>query len=462
MSRWYISRRELLRGLGASIALPLLEAMTPPGMKTEKFFATQRPQRLAVFYFPNGVREDHWTPKGTGRNFNLSPILKPLEPFKNDLLILGELKNKLVDVSGTDGHYSKTAPFLTCMAITKTTGSNINVHGTSVDQVMARNFGHLARFSSLEYGLEPVKGGVDELVGYTNLYGASISWENPTRPRPKEINPQYAFDRLFRDVIPGKTPKAENPWQKSVLDLVSDDAQRLNKKLGANDQNKLSEYMESIRSVEKRIEKPANLQEFMAKITPDMRRELVRLDVKLEDYVEMASGVDITEKVELMMDINALALWCDASRISTFMFGNSVSNRNFSFLPGVDGGHHSISHHRGHPNSIEMYGKINVWHSEKFAYFLNRLSTMPEGEHSVLDNSMVIYGSSLRDGDRHAASNLPIVIAGKGSGKLRTGQNLIYEKDTPLANLYLTLLQSMGIQSEQFGDSTGTLPNILM
>lgn len=462
MSRWHVSRREVLKGLGASIALPLLEAMTPPGMKTEMFFTAQRPQRLAVFYFPNGVREDYWTPKGLGRNFALSPILKPLEPFKKDLLILGELKNKLVDVSGTDGHYSKTAPFLTCMAITKTTGSNINVHGTSVDQVMAQNLGHLTRFPSLEYGLDPVKGGVDELVGYTNLYGASISWESPTRPRPKEINPRFAFDRLFRQVVPGKNNKVENPWKKSVLDLVSDDARRLNNKLGANDQNKLSEYMESIRAVEKRIETPANLEEFVAKITPDMHKELQRLDVRLEDYVEVASGVDISEKVELMMDINALALWCDASRISTFMFGNSVSNRNFSFLPGVDGGHHSISHHRGHPNSIEMYGRINVWHSEKFAYFLNRLKNMQEGEYSVLDNSMVLYGSSLRDGDRHAASNLPIVIAGQGSGKLRTGQNLTFAKDTPLANLYLTLLQSMGTNATQFGDSTGLLPDILI
>ncbi len=462
MSRWHVSRREVLKGLGASIALPLLEAMTPPGMKTEKYFATQRPQRLAVFYFPNGVREDHWTPKGHGQNFTLSPILKPLEPYKKNLLVLGELKNKLVDVSGTDGHYSKTAPFLTCMAITKTTGSNINVHGTSVDQVMAQNLGHLTRFSSLEYGLDPVKGGVDELVGYTNLYGASISWESPTRPRPKEINPRFAFDRLFRQVVPGKNLKVESPWKKSVLDLVSEDARRLNKKLGANDQNKMSEYMESIRSVEKRIETPDNLEAFVAKIRPDMRKELVRLDVKLEDYVELASGVDITEKVELMMDINALALWCDASRVSTFMFGNSVSNRNFSFLPGVDGGHHSISHHRGHPNSIEMYGKINVWHSEKFAYFLERLSTMREGEYSVLDNSMVLFGSSLRDGDRHAASNLPIIIAGQGSGKLRTGQNLTFAKDTPLANLYLTLLQSIGIKTQQFGDSTGILPDILV
>lgn len=460
MKNWHLSRRQMLRGLGASIALPFLEAMVPPGIKPEHFFEKQRPKRFAVFYFPNGVREDHWTPKAFGKKFELSPILKPLQAHKDDLLILGQLKNRLVDVSGTDGHYSKTAPFLTCMAITKTTGANINAHGTSIDQVIAQHIGHQTRFPSLEYGLDPVMGGVDELVGYTRLYGASISWESPTRPRSKEINPKFAFDRLFRNVIPGKTPKSENPWKKSVLDIVMDDANRLNKKLGASDQNKMSEYLESVRAVEKRVETPTNIKDFESKITPDLKKELIRLDIKLEDYVELNTGVDITEKVRLMMDINALAFWSDASRVSTFMFGNSVSNRNFSFLPGVEGAHHSISHHRGHPNRIEMYGKINVWHSEQFAYFLDKLKSIKEGEHTLLDNAIVQFGSSLRDGDKHAASNLPIVIAGKGSGHLHTGQNIAFEKDTPLANLYLTLLKTMGLNAERFGDSTGELPGI--
>lgn len=447
--------------MGACMALPFLEAMTPPGLSPEKFFEKNRPKRFAVFYFPNGVREDHWTPKGWGRNFEMSPTLKPLEPYKNDLLIMAELKNRLVDVSGTDGHYTKTAPFLTCMNISKTTGSNINVHGTSVDQVIAKKQGHLTRFPSLEYGLDPVKGGVDELVGYTRLYGASISWENPTKPRSKEINPQFAFDRLFRDFVPGNKPKPENPWKQSVLDLVKEDVTRLNKSLGAADQNKLSEYMESVRSVEKRLESQGNLKDFESKITPDIRKELVRLNVRLQDYLEMNEGIDITEKVRLMLDINALALWSDATRVSSFMFGNSVSNRNFSFLQGVDGAHHSISHHRGQVNQIEMYGKINVWHTEQFAYFLSRLQSMKEGEHTVFDNSISLYGSSLRDGDRHSASNLPVVLAGKGSGALSTGQNLLYPKSTPLANLYVSLLKAMDVEVESFGDSSGLLPEIL-
>ncbi len=442
------------------MALPFLQAMVPPGMHAEKFLETNRPRRLAVFYFPNGVREDYWTPARLGRQFDLSPTLQPLEPWKKQLLILGELKNKLVDVSGTDGHYTKTAPFLTCRLISKTTGANVDVKGTSMDQVLANHIGKETRFPSLEYGIDPVQGGVDQLVGYTRLYGSSISWEDPTRPRPKEINPRFAFDRLFRDFIPGRETKAENPWKKSVVDLVLDDAKRLNRQLGAADQNKMAEYLESVRSVEKRLENPQDLRDFEANITPDIRKELLRLNVRLEDYVEVNAGVDITEKVRLMMDINALALWSDATRVTTFMFGNSVSNRNFSFLDGVEGGHHSISHHRGHPNRIEMYGKINRWHSEQFAYFLDRVSHMKEGDHSLLDNSIVLYGSSLRDGDKHRASNLPIVLAGSGGGRLDTGQNIIYDQDTPLANLYLTLLQTMEVPVENFADSTGTLPGI--
>lgn len=460
MKSWHISRRKVLKGIGASVALPFLQAMVPPGARVERFLETNRPQRLAVFYFPNGVREDYWTPSRTGRQFEMSPTLKPLEPYKKDLLILGQLKNNLVDVSGTDGHYTKTAPFLTCQLIEKTTGANIDVKGTSMDQILANHLGGETRFSSLEYGMDPVKGGVDELVGYTRLYGSSISWENPTRPRPKEVNPRFAFDRLFRNFIPGVAPAKQNPWKKSVIDLVLDDAQKLNRQLGAADQNKMAEYLESVRSIEKRLESKEDLRDFEANITPDIRQELIRLNVRLSDYVELNSGIDATEKARLMMDINALALWSDATRVTSFMFGNSVSNRNFSFLEGVEGGHHSVSHHRGHPQRIEMYGKINLWHTEQFRYFLDRVSSMKEGDHSLLDNSILLFGSSLRDGDKHRASNLPIVLAGSGGGRLDTGQNIVYDEDTPLANLYLTLLQTMEVPTDSFADSTGTLTGI--
>lgn len=451
----------MLKGLGACMAIPFLEAMTPPGTSAARYVEQIRPKRLAVLYFPNGVNSDNWTPKGLGSKFELSRTLKPLESFKQDILILGELKNRAVDVRGTDGHYSKTAPFLTCHNITKTTGSNINVHGISMDQLLAREIGSQTMFPSLEYGVDPITSGVDQNVGYTRLYGSAISWINPNQPCTKEIDPYHAFNRLFRTVVPGQSGGGEDPWRKSVLDLVMDDAKRLNKHLGADDQNKMSEYLESVRSVEKRLTSQDKLRDFEANITPDIRKELVKLNVRLKDYVEVNSGYDVTEKVHLMMDINALALWSDATRVTTFMFGNSVSNRNFSFLDGVTGNHHTISHHRKNDALLEMYSKINYWHTEQFAYFLERLRSMKEGDRNLLDQSMVLYGSSLRDGNSHKATNLPIVLAGKGGGTLKTGRNLKFAEETPLANLYLAMLQALEVKVEQFGDSERALTEIL-
>lgn len=461
MKREPISRRKMLQGLGACMALPFLEAMTPPGMSVARYAEKIRPKRLAVFYFPNGVRADRWTPKGWGSDFQLSPTLSPLEPFKQELLVLNELKNREVDVRGTDGHYAKTAPFLTCHNIIKTTGSNINVNGVSMDQLAAQHIGHQTMFPSLEYGIDPITSGVDQNVGYTRLYGSSISWINPDQPCPKEIDPYYAFNRLFRTVVPGKSTGADNPWKKSVLDLVMEDAKRLNKHLGAADQNKMSEYLESVRSVEKRLTSKEKLRDFEANITPDIKKELIKLNVRLEDYVEVNSGYDVTAKVRLMMDINALALWSDATRITTFMFGNSVSNRNFSFLNGVTGNHHTISHHRSNDRLLDMYARINLWHSEQFAYFLQRMQSMKEGDQNLLDQSMVLFGSSLRDGNSHQATNLPLVLAGKGGGTLKTGQNILFEKETPLANLYLAMLKGLDVPVDQFGDSERVLTEVL-
>lgn len=461
MKRKTISRRKMLQGLGVCVALPFLEAMTPAGMSVARYVEKIRPKRLAVFYFPNGVRADHWTPIGWGTDFELSRTLKPLEPFKRELMVLSELKNRKVDVRGTDGHYAKTAPFLTCNNIIKTTGSNIDVQGVSMDQVAARTIGRETMFPSLEYGIDPITSGVDQNVGYTRLYGSAISWTSPNQPCTKEIDPHHAFNRLFRTVVPGKSGGGQDPWRKSVLDLVMDDAKRLNKHLGAADQNKMSEYLESVRSVEKRLTSQEKLRDFEANITPDIRKELVKLNVRLEDYVEVNSGYDVTKKVRLMMDINALALWSDATRITTFMFGNSVSNRNFSFLDGVTGNHHTISHHRSNDRLLEMYSKINYWHTEQFAYFLERLQSMKEGDRNVLDQSMVLFGSSLRDGNSHQATNLPLVLAGKGGGTLKTGQNLQFEKETPLANLYLAMLNALDVKVDEFGDSERVLTEVL-
>jgi hypothetical protein len=456
--KWQISRRKMLKGMGACIALPFLEAMAVPGAKSS-YLSGKSPIRTAFMYMPNGVHPEHWTPAVTGTNFEMTRQLLPLQDLKKDVLILGELMNRNSIFKGADGHYAKSASLLTCMPIKQTIGDNISSGGVSIDQVIASHVGGETLFPSLEYGMDRITTGVDINVGFTRLYGSSISWKSPSQPLSKEIDPRLAFDRLFKSFVPGKSVK-EDPWKGSILDLVMEDAQDLKKNLGRADQDKLSEYLESIRSVEKRISNDANKEKFASNITADIRKELVRVNQNIDEYVEMYGGVDVTEKTRLMMDIMALAFWSDASRVTTFMFGNSVSNRNFSFLDGVHGNHHSISHHMDKPDTLEEYIRITAWHLEQYAYFLNKLKSINEGDKTLLDNSMVMFTSDLRDGNRHSPRNLPIIVGGNGGGKLKTGQNVIFEKETPLANLYTTMLEAMNIEVERFGDSTGKLSSI--
>ncbi|MEZ4830344.1 MAG: DUF1552 domain-containing protein [Bacteroidia bacterium] len=453
---WYISRRRALKGLGACVALPFLEAMIPTGLNARSFFDKQRPIRSAFLFMPNGVHPHLWTPESEGRSFQLSPLLQPLKGVKDDILVLGELYNKNSDTK-QDGHYTKTANFLTCMKIQKTTGADINSGGISVDQLIAGHNGKETAFPSLEYALDGFKSGVDVNVGFTRLYGSAISWRTATQPNPKEIEPRQAFDRLFRNMVPGKPPKAENPWKRSVLDLVKDDADAVKRNLGAADQNKLSEYMEAIRSIELRIENAPDLRDFEARLPKEVKQEILRMDERIEDYIALTEGIDITEKTRLLLDIIVLAFWSDISRVATFMFGNSVSTRNFSFLEGVNGNHHSISHHGNIPEMMSQYEIISRWHVEQYNYLLERLKSIPEGDGNLLDNSMVVFGSGLRDGNRHSPVNLPIILGGKGGGALKTGQNINFPEKTPLANLYLTMMHVLGMENENFADSKGEL-----
>jgi len=454
--KWQISRRRMLKGMGACIALPFLDAMALPGQSSPG----KSPVRTAFLFMPNGVHPDRWTPSATGSSFELTPQLLPLQKFQKDIVLFTELMNKNSIFKGADGHYAKSASLLTCMPIKQTVGDNISSGGVSVDQIIAGDVGRDTLFPSLEYGLDRITTGVDINVGFTRLYGSSISWKSPNQPLSKEIDPRLAFDRLFRQYVPGAKVKAD-PYKQSILDLVLDDANDLKRHLGRHDQDKVSEYLESIYSVEKRISNDANRTQFAKNITPDITRELTRLNKSIEDYKEAYGGVDITEKTRLMLDIMALAFWSDASRVSTFMFGNSVSDRNFSFLDGVRGNHHSISHHMDKPEALDEYTRITQWHIAQYAYFLDKLNNIREGDKTLLENSMVMFTSDLRDGNRHSPKNLPVVLAGQGGGKIKTGQHLSFEKETPLANLYLTMLHAMNLQHERFGDSTGTLKGLV-
>lgn len=457
--KWQISRRKMLKGVGAAIALPFMEAMASP-LNLSSFGNDGFPIRSAFMFMPNGVHPDRWTPEGLGRNFEISPTLEPLRHLKDDILVLGQLMNRHSIFQGADGHYAKTANLLTCMQIQKTAGDNINSGGISVDQIIANHFKNETLFPSLEYGLDRIKTGVDINVGFTRLYASSISWKNATTPLSKEIDPRLAFDRLFKSFVPGNNV-VENPHKSSILDAVLADAKSLKNNLGRSDQDKLEEYLESIRSIEKRINNQSNIKDFSSKITPDIKKELVRVNQNIDEYVEVYAGVDVTEKTRLMFDIMALALWSDASRVATFMFGNSVSNRNFSFLDGVTGAHHSLSHHMNHPEKMEQYDRITKWHLEQYAYFLDKLKSIKEGNGTLLDNSLVMFASGLRDGNRHSPRDLPILVGGHGGRKIKSGQNLVFEENTPLSNLYTTWMQTLGIKQEQFADSTGAFSEIM-
>jgi hypothetical protein len=460
--RWLIDRRHMLKGIGATLALPVLDAMRPlMAAGTRGSF----PVRLAMLYMPNGVRADRWTPEGSGSRFKLSPILSPLETYRNQLLILTGLENK-GSFQG-DGHYVKTGGWLTGTTITKTTGSDINANGISMDQVAAKHLGRGTKIPSLELGTEPVATGIDTNVNYTRLYASHISWKTPTVPLPCEDNPRVAFDRLFRTRSASGEKQAAD--QQSVLDLVRDDARRLQAKLGQDDKQKLDQYMESIREVERRIEQEANSLGAGENLSPDIAQSMDELDKRISKSMGKASReeelssrprFDHGEHSRIMLDLMVLALWSDTTRVSSFMFGNDVTNRNFSFLDGVQGGHHSISHHQNQAGQLDQYEKINTWHTEQYAYMLGRMQDIKEGDGTLLDHSMVAFGSPLRDGNSHSPRNVPIVLAGGAKGQIRTGRHLEFEQGTPLCSLWMSMLDKVGVKVPSFGDADSPLRGV--
>ena len=449
----------MLKGVGAMLSLPLLEAMQPwPSLG--KTNAVRRPVRLAVLYMPNGVNPHAWTPKSSGSDFELSPILQPLSKVKQKILVLTELMNAATDTG--DGHYVKTAAFLTGTTITRTTGSDLRCGAISMDQVAAQRIGNLTPLPSLELGIEPVTTGVDTNVGYTRLYGAHIAWNTPTTPLAKEIDPQLAFDRLFR--TPAATGKSGAP-DRSVIDLVMEDARRLQGRVGKADRQKLDEYLESVRAVERRIEFDAQRKSAEYRADPLVQKEIEKLGTRIKSfYADPAQASersgDHSEHVRLMLDLMVLAFWSDSTRISTFMFGNAVSNKSFSFLDGVKGAHHEMSHHENKAEKLDQYQRINTWHLAQTAYMLERMDQIQEGESTLLDNSMVLFGAGMRDGNAHNPHNLPLVLAGRGGGTLASGRHLVYPKNTPLCNLYQAMLRRLGAPVGRFSDSTGELAGL--
>jgi hypothetical protein len=439
-----IPRRTLLRGAGAALALPWLEAMMPASARAAE--PAPRPTRLAALFMPNGVREDAWTPTGQGRDFQLSPILEPLADLKDELLVPTNLWNQASDFG--DGHYVKTSGFLTCTTITKSLGFDLNCNGISMDQVAAQSVAQQTPLPSLELAIDPVSIGVDRNVGYTRVYGSHIAWSGPTSPLAREINPRVVFERLFRV----SRPQAEvNRRDALLLDKVLADTKKLRQRVGAADRRRMDEYLESVRSLEQRLVRSSEP-------SPQAWQPRAELDpdTKPQDSPDVHA-----DHVRLMLDMIALAFQTDTTRVCTFMFGNSVSGKSFSFLEGVNGGHHDISHHQREEDKLRQYERICHWHVEQYGYLLRKLRDMKEGEGSVLDSSMILFGSGLRDGNSHNPHNLPIVLAGRANGRIATGQHLVYDRDTPLANLYQCVLDAFGSPVQRFADSTGPLAGVL-
>jgi hypothetical protein len=430
----------LLRGAGASLALPWLEAMASTRNDSPAV-------RFAALYMANGVNTKMWIPEGQGRDFQLSPTLSPLADLKDKVLVLSNLWNAAANTG--DGHYVKESSILTCTTISKTLGVDLNMHGISMDQLAAQRVGNRTPLPSIELGIEPESTGVDTNVGYTRVYGAHIAWSSPTTPLAREINPRSVWERLFQ----AASPQGDRARRDALLlDRVLGEAKQLRGQVGTADRLRIDEYLSIVRSLEQRLERATT----DGRIAWKPRAAVDSVARPAEALKEHA------EHVRLMLDMIALAFQTDTTRIATFMFGNAVSNVNFRFLEGVTNSHHETSHHSNDEEKLKQYHLINRWHVEQYAYLLRKLAAMREGERSVLDNSMVIFCSALSDGNRHDPHKLPIVVGGGGGGRLAAGQHLVYGVDTPLANLYVALLDAFGTPVERFADSTGALAGVLV
>ncbi|HLH03300.1 MAG TPA: DUF1552 domain-containing protein [Bryobacteraceae bacterium] len=446
LTRKHVSRRALLRGMGAAVALPVLDSMIPALSKASEVVATVSPVRMVFCYVPNGIDMRNWTPAAEGRAFELPKILSPLAPVQDDIMVLTGLMDHGGEALG-DGpgdHARASASFLTGVHPRKTAGADISA-GISVDQLAAQKIGRQTRLASLELGCEDghLAGNCDS--GYACAYVNSISWRTATAPNPPEVNPRAVFERLFgSDENAGDpTVRARNArYQQSILDLVADDTRRLETGLGPTDRRKLDEYLTSVREVERQIEM--------------MERQIATNSVAVPS-IEKPSGIPIefAEHAGLMFNLLAIALQTDTTRISTFMLAREASNRSYREI-GVPEGHHGLSHHRNDPALMDKVAKINEHHMAQFANFLVRLKKTQEGAGSLLDNTLVLYGSGISDGNRHNHDNLPVLLAG-GSQTFKTGRHIRYQKKEPVANLYLSLLDAAGVPTERFGDSQNRL-----
>jgi hypothetical protein len=442
-----LSRRTALRGLGVALALPFLEAMTPRRLEAgETKSAGPSPIRTAFLYVPNGVHMPAWTPSATGALGDLPPILTPLREVRADLLVLSGLTLNQARAHGDGGgdHARAMASFLTGVHPRKTNGTDLCA-GLSVDQLAAERIGRATRFPSLEIGCEAgqVGGACDH--GYSCAYQTNLSWRGPANPAAKEIDPRLVFERLVGGPDPGDNDarRRQQGTRRSILDFVAEDAVQVRNRLGAADQRKLEEYLTGVREVEQRLARAQPI----VQIGPAQWSK------------PLGIPADFGEHARLMCDLLVLAFQADLTRVATFVLANDGSNRSYPGI-GIAEGHHDLSHHGGDPDKQGRLRALNTFHVEQLAYLLRRLKSIPDGDGTLLDRCLIVYGSGIRDGNDHNHEDLPILLAGGGNGTLRGGRHVRFPPETPLTNLYLSLLDRLGAPVEAFGDSTGQLPGL--
>ncbi len=441
ITRLSLPRRTFLRGMGTSLALPLLDAMVPALTA-----AAQSPaapvKRLGFVYVPNGTVPDVWVPATDGPGFALSPILGPLAPLRDRVLIVSGLAHRQSDSFGDgNGDHSRGASgWLSGVHAKRTEGGDVQ-NGPTIDQIAARELGKSTPLPSLELALEASEANVGNCDnGYSCVYSNTISWRSATAPVPMEVHPRVVFERLFGDGGSRAARMAELRQHRSILDSVAEELSSLQRGLGAADRTRVGEYLDTVREVERRIQK--------AEQQSDSGVNLPERPIDIPESFE--------EHAKLMFDLQVLAFQGDVTRIASLMMGREQSQRTYAQI-GVPDPHHSVSHHRDTPDLVAKKIKIDTYHVQLLAYFLDRLQATPDGDGTLLDHAMVLYGTGMGNGNLHDHVNLPVVVAGGASGRLKTGRHLRYREETPMANLLLSLLDKVDVPLDRLGDSTGKL-----
>ena len=431
-----IPRRSVLRGIGATLALPLLDGMVP-ALSAIRTTAARGMRRFGVVYVPNGMAMEHWTPTGEGTAFEFSPILQPMAPFRDRTLVLTGLNPG----PGGGAHAGASTKFLTGVAGRMTDGAEIH-SGTSIDQLLGKELGQYTQLSSLELALDgrDFAGSCD--AGFSCAYTNTISWRTPTTPLPMENNPRVVFERLFGDS--GSTDPAVRlariKEDRSILDSVTEKVADLQQGIGPEDRHKIGQYLDAVRDVERRIQKAEE----------QSAREL--------PLVQQPAGIPATfeEHMRLMFDLQLLAYQTDLTRVASFMVGREISGRTYNQI-GIPDAHHPLSHHLDDPVKIGIMSKINTYHVVLFAEFVEKMRSTPDGDGSLLDHSLLLYGAGMSNSNAHAPINLPIMLVGGAGGGLEGGRHITYPEDTPMANLLMAIMDALGVPMDQVGDSNGML-----